>query len=113
MEAAGRFVSALSPADRVGLVAFPGASPAIDFTSNHGVVQNALAGLSGLADTFPSTSRLGISEAMAIVQGDRTMLNVVTERECGRRRRDSGGPGAPRAAAPAARRRWLRARRAA
>jgi VWFA-related protein len=83
MEAAGRFVSKLAPADRVGLVAFPGSSPTIDFTSNHAVVQSALAGLSGLTDTFPASYRLGVSEAMAIVQGDRAMLNAVTQRECG------------------------------
>ena len=83
MEAAGRFLSRLSPADRVGLIAFPGASPSIDFTSNHSIVQSALTGLTGLTDTFPTSYRIGISEAMAIVQGDRTMLNTVTQRECG------------------------------
>jgi VWFA-related protein len=83
MEAAGRFLGRLTPADRVGLVAFPGAGPAIDFTSNHSVIQSALPGLSGLTDTFPSSYRIGVSEAMAIAQGDRTMLNTVTQRECG------------------------------
>ena len=82
MEAASRFLSRLTPADRVGLIAFPGAGPAIDFTSNHAVVQSALPGLTGLTDTFPSSYRIGISEAMAIVQGDRTALNVVGQREC-------------------------------
>jgi VWFA-related protein len=82
MEAASRFLSRLTPADRVGLIAFPGPGPAIDFTSNHAVVQSALPGLTGLSETFPSSYRIGISEAMAIVQGDRTALNVVTQREC-------------------------------
>ena len=44
MEAASRFLSRLSPADRVGLIAFPGAGPSIDFTSNHAVVQKCAAG---------------------------------------------------------------------
>jgi tetratricopeptide (TPR) repeat protein len=83
MEAASRFISRLSPADRVGLIAFPGPGPSIDFTSNHSVVQSALTGLNGLSDSFPSSYRIGISEAMAIVQGDRTILNAVTQRECG------------------------------
>jgi VWFA-related protein len=82
MDAAGRFLARLTPADRVGLIAFPGAGPAIDFTSNHAVVQSALPGLTGLTDTFPSSYRIGVSEAMAIAQGDRTALNTVTLREC-------------------------------
>ena len=83
MDAASRFLARLTPADRVGLVAFPGDGPTIDFTSNHAVVQSALPGLSGLTDTFPSSYRIGISEALAIAQGDRTALNTVTLRECG------------------------------
>ena len=82
MESASRFLARLTPADRVGLIAFPGAGPVIDFTSNHAVVQSALTGLTGQADTFPSSYRIGISEAMAIVLGDRTTLNTVTQREC-------------------------------
>ena len=82
MEAASRFLARLTPADRVGLIAFPGSGPSIDFTSNHAVVQSALPGLTGLTDTFPSSYRIGTSEAMAIVQGDRTALNVVVQREC-------------------------------
>ena len=44
-EAASRFLAKLTPADRVGLIAFPGAGPNIDFTSNHAIVQKALPGL--------------------------------------------------------------------
>jgi VWFA-related protein len=82
MEAASRFLSRLSPSDRVGLIAFPGSGPSIDFTSNHSVIQSALPGLTGLTDTFPSSYRIGTSEAMAIAQGDRNALNVVVQREC-------------------------------
>ena len=60
----------------------PGAGPIIDFTSNHAVVQSALPGLTGLTDTFPSSYRIGDREALAIVQGDRTALNTVVQREC-------------------------------
>ncbi len=83
MDAASRFLARLAPADRVGLIAFPGDGPAIDFTSNHSVVQSALPGLTGLADTFPSSYRIGASEAAAIAQGDRAALDTVTLRECG------------------------------
>jgi len=82
MEAASRFLARLTPADRVGLIAFPGAGPTIDFTSNHAVIQSALAGLTGLTDTFPTSYRIATTEAMAIGQGDRTALNVVVQREC-------------------------------
>ncbi len=82
MDAASRFLARLAPADRVGLIAFPGDGPAIDFTSNHSVVQSALPGLTGLADTFPSSYRIGALEAAAIAQGDRTALDTVTRREC-------------------------------
>jgi VWFA-related protein len=82
MDAASRFLARLTPADRVGLIAFPGAGPAIDFTSNHAVVQSALTGLTGLTDTFPTSYRIATAEALAIVQGDRTALNVVVQREC-------------------------------
>ena len=58
MEAASRFLARLTPADRVGLIAFPGAGPIIDFTSNHAVVQSALPGLTGLTDTFPTSYRI-------------------------------------------------------
>ncbi len=82
MEAASRFLARLTPADRVGLIAFPGAGPIIDFTSNHAVVQSALPGLTGLTDTFPTSYRMATAEALAIVQGDRTALNTVVQREC-------------------------------
>ena len=82
MEAASRFLARLTPADRVGLIAFPGAGPIIDFTSNHAVVQSALTGLTGLTDTFPTSYRIATAEALAIVQGDRTALNIVVQREC-------------------------------
>jgi Flp pilus assembly protein TadD len=82
MESLSRFTSRLAPADRVGLVAFPGGGPQIDFTRNHALVQAALPRLIGQADTFDTTYRIGVSEAVAIQDGDRTALNALVQREC-------------------------------
>jgi VWFA-related protein len=82
MESVSRFVSQLTPADRVGLIAFPGSATQIDFTQNHALVQSALPRLVGQAETFDTTARIGVSEALAIQQGDRTALNTVIQREC-------------------------------
>ncbi len=81
MESASRFISQLSPNDRIGLLALP-TGPRIDFTGDHGQVQAALPQLVGQAETFPTTYRIGVSEAMAIQRGDRTALNTLISREC-------------------------------
>jgi VWFA-related protein len=82
MESAIRFISQLSPADRIGLVTIPGLGGQIDFTNNHALVQAALPRLSGQAETFPTTYRIGLSEATAIQTGDRMALSTLIEREC-------------------------------
>jgi VWFA-related protein len=82
MESASRFIDQLTPADRVGLISFPGAGAQIDFTTNHAVVQAGLVKLLGQADTFPTNYRIGISEALALQRGDRTVLSTMTDREC-------------------------------
>ncbi len=83
LDAAARFISKLSPADRVGLMAIPGTGPHLDFTSNHAVVQAMLPGLAGQAESFHTMFRIGISEAFAAQQGDRIVINELLERECG------------------------------
>jgi len=82
LESASRFVSQLSPSDRIGLLAFPGSGAQIDFTTNHALVQAALPRLVGQAETFPTNFRIGVSEAMTIQRGDRTALNALIDREC-------------------------------
>jgi VWFA-related protein len=83
MESVSRFVSQLSPADRVGLIAFPGAGPQIEFTQNHESVRAGLARLVGQAETFQTTFRIGVFEAIAVQQGDRAALGTLVQRECG------------------------------
>ena len=82
MESVSGFISQLAPADRVGLIAFPGGGPQIDFTQNHESIQAAVARLLGQADTFDTSYRIGVSEALAIQQGDRLTLNTLIQREC-------------------------------
>lgn len=86
LESATRFVSQLSPADRVGLMGIPGVGDPIDFTTNHALIQATLPRLVGQAEVFPTSYRIAISEAMAIQRGDRTALNTLLERECGSQR---------------------------
>jgi VWFA-related protein len=82
IDAAGRFISRLSPSDRIGLVAIPGSGPQVDFTSNHALVKTMLPSLVGQAHAFQSPYRIGISEAVAIQRGDRTALAQLLDREC-------------------------------
>ncbi|HEY7499827.1 MAG TPA: VWA domain-containing protein [Vicinamibacterales bacterium] len=82
MESAIRFISQLSPADRVGLITIPSIGSQIDFTSNHALVQAALPRLVGQAETFPTNYRIGVSEALAVQQADRTVTATMIEREC-------------------------------
>jgi VWFA-related protein len=82
LESASRFVSQLSPTDRVGVIGIPGIGAQIDFTNNHALIQATLPRLIGQAEVFPTSYRIGVSEAVAIQRGDRTALNELIEREC-------------------------------
>src|SRR5262245_26293586 len=82
MESAIRFISQLSPSDRVGLMTIPGSSTQVDFTRNHSLVAQALPRLAGQAETYPTQYRIGVSEATAVQQGDPTQMTTIVEREC-------------------------------
>ena len=81
LDAASRFVAQLSPADRVGLVAIPGAGPQIDFTSNHAIVQSLLPRLIGQAGSA-TPSRVGLAEALDVQRGDQFTMREILDREC-------------------------------
>lgn len=83
IDAAQRFVGSLNRADRVALVTIPGAGPQIDFTANHALVQTLLTGIVGQAVGRSGPQRVGLTEALAIKRGDRTMIDDVVDRECG------------------------------
>jgi VWFA-related protein len=82
LDSANRFISQLSPADRIGLIAIGGGGQ-IEFTKNHSLIQAALPGLTGQAETFTSARRIGVSEAIAIQRGDLNVLTGLIARECG------------------------------
>jgi VWFA-related protein len=82
VEAAKRFVNRLNRADRVALLTIPGATPQIDFTSNHALVQTLLEGIVGQATERSGPQRVGIAEALAFQRGDQMMIASAVDREC-------------------------------
>lgn len=82
LAAAARFVEALDPADRVGVTALADRGP-ITFTRDRGAVRARLETLVGRADRMTAHFNLGLSEALAIGDGSRTVLQQVVLRECG------------------------------
>jgi VWFA-related protein len=82
LEAASRFVSQLSPADRVGLIAFPGTGAQIDFTRDHASIRAALSRLSGQAESIQTNFRIDLADALAAQRGDLLAINALADREC-------------------------------
>jgi VWFA-related protein len=85
MEAVGRFVDRLAPADRVALVTLP-AGPAVEFTSEHGLVKAAAAKIvgGGANDYRGSFYRsVSLAESFAFVTGSqRRLFNQAVSDEC-------------------------------
>jgi VWFA-related protein len=82
LKAAGRFIDALDPADRVAAVALDDVAP-IHFSNDRPHVKRVLDMLTGRATNLAFEFNLGISEALAVSTGNRTHLNEVVLRECG------------------------------
>lgn len=87
-DAASRFVEKLAPADRVALVAFPGAGAHIDFTRDHPSVRAALSRLTGQAESVQTNFRIDLADALAAQRGDRLALSTLADRECAGMRLD-------------------------
>lgn len=83
LEAASQFLARLTPADRVGLVALPGAGPQIDFTSNHALIRSILPKLVGMATPDLIGQGMGASDAIRFLRGDPQATAEVIDRECG------------------------------
>lgn len=79
--AAERFVSRLSPSDRVGIVTVPSMEQ-IDFTANHATVRARLQRLVGSAAPALGLREMGLSESLAIARGDERSISSVLAREC-------------------------------
>lgn len=83
IDAARRFISRLTPADRIGLVTIPGAGPQIDFTANHALVETALQLIAGKSDDGEhQDNQIGLSEAIALERGNRQVMQEILDREC-------------------------------
>jgi VWFA-related protein len=83
IEAAGRFVSRLTPADRVGLVTIPGAGPQINFTANHALVRQTLQSIVGLWEQGEhQDNQIGLSEAIEVEHGNDRVIQQILDREC-------------------------------
>ncbi len=79
--AAERFVSRLSPSDRVGIVTVPSMEQ-IDFTANHETVRARLRRLVGSAPPAIGLREIGIAESLAIARGDERAISAALAREC-------------------------------
>ena len=82
LRAASAFIDSLGADDRVAAVAIDDVR-AISFTGDRHVVKRALTRLTGRAAEPATEINLGIAEALAIAEGNRSRLDQVVLRECG------------------------------
>ena len=83
LRAAGNFVEALHPDDRVAVTSLTYEGE-IEFNRNHRAAQVALARFAGQQDLLSSFQfKIGLSEALEITEGSRRRLEEVVVRECG------------------------------
>ena len=83
LQAAERFLDALSPSDRIGVTGLARLGT-IEFTRDRLAISRRLGALTGQADPVFLQFNLGISEALEIAEGSRTRLADAVLRECGR-----------------------------
>jgi VWFA-related protein len=81
--AAVRFIEALPPADRVGVVGLSNAD-VITLSQDRAALRRHLESLVGTGDLMAQNLNLGISEALEIADGSRARLADAVLRECGR-----------------------------
>jgi len=83
IDAARRFVSRLTSADRVGLVTIPGAGSQINFTANHALIDQTLKTVVGMWDQGEhQDNQIGTSEAVEIERGNDRVIQQMLDREC-------------------------------
>lgn len=79
LDATSRFIDALPPKDRVGLVTFPGPGPRTDFVTDRAVVKKAMEGLIGSVPIINrSRLNIGLAEARAVNDRERNQLTTAT-----------------------------------
>ena len=85
VEAAGRFVAGLPPQDKVALLTIP-VGPAVDFTTDHARIAEALKKVRGSRRWRPPNGvNMSIGETMAMCSfsGDQQVVSDLVARECG------------------------------
>jgi VWFA-related protein len=82
MQAAGRFIDNLQPADLVGLYTYPTGATYSDLTTDHAAVRRGLDRVVGVLDTPVMVYNLSKSEIVDISSGDNEALRRVAQREC-------------------------------
>lgn len=82
LRAASNFIDALDATDLVAAAPLNHGG-AIEFTRDHAAVKRYLQGLSGEGSFMPTHFNVGLSEALAISDGSRTLLDQAVRRECG------------------------------
>jgi VWFA-related protein len=82
LRAAAEFIEQLDAADRVAAAPLDHIGP-IQFTNQHAGVKNYLQTLVGTASSLRGQFNLGLTEALAIGDGQRTWLDQAVLRECG------------------------------
>ena len=89
VKAALEFVDTLGRADRVAVQILPGAGPLLNFTTDHDLVKRVLRTAVGTAIEAERTDRVGVAEAIAILESPmssgvpaQSVLADLFEREC-------------------------------
>jgi len=81
--AAAKFVHGLDPADHVALYTIP-TGPALEFTTDHAAIEEALSHLDGQGDFQRSALGVGLTEALAFEKNNTIQMDQTIERLCGR-----------------------------
>jgi VWFA-related protein len=88
--AASRFLDQLTPADRVGVLAFPNGVN-VEFTTDRDKVKHALTRVVGRGTVFTGgTYNIGVREAFDIDRGDSIATERVNRRECANETTEQG-----------------------
>ena len=83
LASAAKFLDRLSPADKVAFLAYPQPGVAVDFTTDHAKVRNAMTRVTGVQSRHRGRFNIGIWEAKAIVDNhDEITRRTVVMREC-------------------------------
>ena len=83
LASAAKFLDRLSPADRIAFMSYPEPGVAVDFTTDHAKVKNAMSRVTGMQSRHKGRFNIGLWEAKAIIDNhDDITRRAVVSREC-------------------------------